>query len=325
MKGGTAVAFIKKLLTVAALAVLFAAMPATAQDMNTCKQCHQDKVDGMARTLHGKSGLSGSPAATQGCQSCHGDASAHVKASGGTKVGLVRFSDKTASADTKSEKCLTCHGANRQFAYWESGKHKVQDVTCADCHNIHGTYKGAKINSILTTSIVPNQSETCFTCHKTIRSDANKPSHHPIVEGKIKCSDCHNPHGAPGKGMIKTDSVNQLCTTCHAEKRGPFIWEHPPVEENCLTCHFPHGSNTTKLLVEKMPHLCADCHEGTRHPTTLYGAGGAITPNSSAAATTAANAGRANNTRMFARSCMNCHNEIHGSNGQAYQGRRFFR
>jgi len=31
------------------------------------------------------------------------------------------------------------------------------------------------------------------------------------------------------------------------------------------------------------------------------------------------------NTRFIARSCMNCHNEIHGSNSPAKQGRRLIR
>ena len=39
------------------------------------------------------------------------------------------------------------------------------------------------------------QAEICFTCHKEQRSQINRPSRHPVVrEGKVICSDCHNPH-----------------------------------------------------------------------------------------------------------------------------------
>ena len=98
-----------------------------------------------------------------------------------------------------------------------------------------------------------------------------KPSHHPILEGKVKCSDCHNPHGALTPAMVKHESVNQQCFSCHADKRGPYMFGHPPVEENCLTCHTPHGSSHNKLLNEKVPNLCQDCHVQGRHPTAYYG------------------------------------------------------
>ena len=70
--------------------------------------------------------------------------------------------------------------------------------------------------------------------------------------------------------MIKADWVNELCLQCHTEKRGPFLWEHAPVRENCLNCHNPHGSNHDKLLVAKQPYLCQRCHMNTRHPGTFY-------------------------------------------------------
>lgn len=127
----------------------------------------------------------------------------------------------------------------------------------------------------------------------------------------MRCSDCHNPHGALSPGMVKNESVNQLCTSCHADKRGPFMWEHPPVEENCMSCHNSHGSSHTKLLNEKVPQLCQDCHDWSQHPGTAYqgslGFGGTA------------------NTRFVARSCVNCHQEIHGSNAGSSRGKRFIR
>jgi DmsE family decaheme c-type cytochrome len=148
---------------------------------------------------------------------------------------------------------------------------------------------------------VAKQPEACFTCHTDIRYQANKQSHHPIIEGKVKCSDCHNPHGSTTHGMLKADSVNLLCYKCHADKRGPYLWEHPPVEENCLACHDSHGTKASKLLKEKLPNLCQDCHDAQRHPGTPYDARTTFL-------------GNAKSNKMYGRSCLNCHGVIHGSN-----------
>ena len=117
----------------------------------------------------------------------------------------------------------------------------------------------------------------------------------------MSCRDCHNPHGSPTEGMITAASVNEQCYECHAEKRGPFLWEHPPVRENCLNCHSPHGSNHLKLQRTSVPFICQQCHANTRHPGSLYDA------------TTLADGGRASN-REFNRACLDCHASIHGSN-----------
>jgi DmsE family decaheme c-type cytochrome len=142
-----------------------------------------------------------------------------------------------------------------------------------------------------------------------------RPSHHPIVEGKVKCTSCHNPHGALSPAMVNAESIKELCTTCHADKRGPFMFEHPPVEESCLNCHNPHGSRSVKLLNEKVPNLCQDCHDASSHPGTMYDADNNFKPPASGSP----------NSRFIARSCLNCHNEIHGSNSPAGRGRRFVR
>ncbi len=134
-----------------------------------------------------------------------------------------------------------------------------------------------------------------------MRAETWKASHHPIREGKIGCADCHNPHGSSQEGMLRAATVNEQCYQCHAEKRGPFLWEHPPVRENCLNCHTPHGSNHLKLQRTSVPFICQQCHANTRHPGTMYDgsflAGGA----------------RASN-REFNRACLDCHAAIHGSN-----------
>ena len=177
--------------------------------------------------------------------------------------------EKNVPAAQKDAVCQTCHAGNRHLVFWESGKHAKYEVSCVSCHNLHGK-PGTVAVAPFTTSFRPNEADLCGTCHQQVRSATLKPSHHPIIENKIKCSDCHNPHGALTPVMLKAETVNQQCYSCHADKRGPYLFAHPVVEANCLTCHNPHGSVYARLLNEKVPNLCQDCHDspGTRARST---------------------------------------------------------
>ena len=110
--------------------------------------------------------------------------------------------------------------------------------------------------------------------------------------------------------------MNETCYTCHAEKRGPFLWEHAPVVDNCTNCHTPHGSANASLLKARAPWLCQECHTGDHGAQVNSGAnlasGGVTTVNGAQQA--AAAAPRA---QLAARACLNCHVLIHGSNHPA--------
>jgi len=128
----------------------------------------------------------------------------------------------------------------------------------------------------------------------------------------VTCSDCHNPMGGPGDTKdLKEFTVNETCYNCHADKRGPMLWEHQPVRDNCLNCHNPHGSNQPRLMLEQMNFLCASCHSavsnnsggafGGAHSIPM-GPGGSVFFNSALA---------------NQRTCVNCHSQVHGSNSPA--------
>ena len=312
---------------IASALFLFAAFSSAAAPAppgpEVCKGCHEPYFDSLAGTIHGNKAHPRSPAAGTGCASCHGDGTKHVEAGGGRGVGgIINPGSKTLPAEEKDKVCLACHSSSRHLAFWDSGKHRKNDVSCSNCHNTHGgkdsllRIANPQIAPLVTTAKVPQQ-EVCFGCHRDIRALVMRPSHHPIVEGKVKCTSCHNPHGALSPAMVNAESIKELCTTCHADKRGPFMFEHAPVEESCLNCHNSHGSRSVKLLNEKVPNLCQDCHDAAQHPGTMYDA------DNNFRAATGATSGP--NTRFLARSCMNCHNEIHGSNSPAGRARRFVR
>ena len=283
--------------------------PAPAANTPICANCHEDKHTSIAATHHGaKNDAQGNM-----CQACHGDATEHLKDPAKKPAKLA----KDVPPAEKSAVCLTCHAGNRQLAFWEAGKHSKNDVSCTNCHNIHGQTQPLHVAPYTTTSRVI-EVDTCGNCHRQVRNATLKPSHHPIIEGKVKCSDCHNPHGALTPVMLKHETVNQQCYSCHADKRGPFVFSHQPVDENCLSCHTPHGSAHDKLLNEKAPNLCQDCHVTGRHPTNFYGSGQAWNLPSGAA-------NASPNTRFIARGCLNCHNSIHGSNAPTNRGQALIR
>jgi DmsE family decaheme c-type cytochrome len=261
----------------------------------TCKGCHEGYYNAFMKSVHGKRAVPGSPINREGCESCHGPGAQHVEKGGGRGVAIFAFGKKV-DAKAKSSNCLRCHEDSKKVAFWDMSKHKSMQLSCDNCHSVHsGREKNLKVRD----------PELCFSCHTDIKVKMNKQSHHPIKERKISCQDCHNPHGSFGPKMVKADSNNELCYKCHAEKRGPFMWEHPPVEENCLNCHTPHGSNHLKLMNQKVPLICQSCHDASRHPGTIYTRFQTFQ-------------GGAPSNRMYARACLNCHSNIHGSVGPAF-------
>jgi DmsE family decaheme c-type cytochrome len=168
-------------------------------------------------------------------------------------------------------------------------------MNCNSCHSTHH----AKAESMLRTSVL----ELCFSCHKDIQKALHQRSTHLFRTeqqvAKLDCTSCHDAHGGQGRKMLVASSTNQVCYTCHAEKRGPFLWEHPPVREDCFTCHVPHGSNQLSLLRTRSHMLCQQCHMNMlwRHQTV---AGFDIF--------------------TFNRGCVNCHSQVHGSNHPSGKG-----
>lgn len=279
------------LLAAAAVFVCLAApRPALADEPSgmvgtqTCGTCHEDQVKAFAATPHAQSAL--------GCEGCHGPGQAHVDG-GGDKTKIRNF--KTLTPSESSAVCLTCHNKGMQ-SQWIGSTHDSRKLACVTCHDPHP--KGAVPKALLRKP----EFDLCTSCHLQRKAQLFRSGHMPMREGKMNCTSCHNPHGSTGPAMLLQNSVNENCYSCHAEKRGPFLWEHAPVRENCLTCHDPHGSIQDNLLRMRPPILCQQCHTDTRHPSQIH------TPADRFA---------------FNHGCVNCHAMIHGSNSPS--GQRFER
>lgn len=265
-------------------------------EAKTCIECHEAQTTVLGRTRHGTLDKS--------CLSCHSDGAAeHVEAEKKrNEPGPIKsFANMKAADVTKT--CLECHEKGKQ-ANRTGGKHDRRGVSCVSCHSVHS------FQSTAAQLKFERDVETCNTCHPAIRAKLQRSSHHPVREGKISCTSCHNPHDGTNPKMVNAAWVNEKCYECHTEKRGPFLWEHAPVRENCMLCHDPHGSNHDKLLASKLPYLCQRCHLNTRHPGTLYDARNAA-------------AGVSPSNRAVEHACKNCHQNVHGSNAPSgpYLGR----
>jgi len=254
-----------------------------------CQTCHAPLIAEFQKTLMGKIGTT--QKGKFECENCHGPGSAHVKAGGGRGVGgILSFgSDDPRPVEERNGICLACHQKGERN-YWAGSVHEERGIACTNCHTV---MKNVSRKQNLKTEV---EAETCFQCHQLKRAQMQYSSHMPIREGKLTCSNCHNPHGSITDKLIRQASVNENCYQCHAEKRGPMLWEHSPVRENCLNCHQPHGSNYEYLLKVARPRLCNECHSTVHSPT----AGGGL--------------GLPNTPYVLGRACGNCHSNIHGSN-----------
>lgn len=253
---------------------------------DTCATCHDEVAKRFASNphtklaeMHGKTGVT--------CEGCHGPGKAHVDAGGDvTKI----FNPAKATAKEVDARCLSCHQS--QHANFERTAHGENNVSCISCHSVHHS----TVNEKLLTAAQP---KLCYQCHTDAKSQFNMPFHHKVEEGLMKCTDCHDPHGTFNQKNLRASSqMDAVCTKCHAETAGPFVYEHDVVKtEGCTACHSPHGGPNPRLLNRaNVNTICLQCHSPSPNFTTLEPSG------------------PAHNQAMQYQSCTICHTSIHGSN-----------
>ncbi len=277
-----------------------------------CVKCHDSEdLPDMSRSAHAVTTDQRTPT----CITCHGPSPTHVNKPSGVKdrplPDRVFSKNTTLPATDRSGVCLTCHDRDSKRALWAGSQHDSADVACNSCHKVH-----VNQDKVLGKATQP---EVCYACHKEQRTQLARPSHHPIPEGKMSCSDCHNAHGSAGPKLARRDSTNDTCYTCHAEKRGPFVHPHEPVAEDCANCHNPHGSTVQSMLKARPPMLCQQCH--TPHVAGGVGAIGGqpgvfapALPGQNSPQVSANSSGKNVVNIWQGRSCTNCHTQVHGSN-----------
>jgi DmsE family decaheme c-type cytochrome len=262
---------------------------------DTCLRCHGEEVVGIFRTKHAQPNDPRTPFGhgQLQCESCHGPGGAHTKRpkKGEERTPVVQFGEGAVTpVREQNEMCLSCH--NSYVGNWRTSSHDDNEVGCADCHSSHQPRDPVLAKA--------TQAEVCGDCHQIQKANMLQPFAHPLREGQMACTSCHSPHGSLSEASLKRDTVNQACYECHADKRGPFLWEHQPVGEDCTLCHQPHGSAHPAMLTQRAPFLCQQCHGQQGHPSVPGLPSGLPSGAPSAS--------------LLATGCVNCHSQVHGSN-----------
>jgi predicted CXXCH cytochrome family protein len=206
--------------------------------------------------------------------------------------------------------CLDCHAEYvRKFAASPHARIRFQKIAAGDqagCESCHGP--GSKHVESAEHKFILNPGKNpaaCFQCHLEAQAEFNLPQHHPVIEGKMNCVQCHDPHGMdimrPAGGLAMA-RLNQSCAQCHREQTRPMVFEHEAMREGCTTCHNPHGSTNRKMLTQADANLCLRCHAQNQ---TFFAGTGTIA------------IGAVDHTTFLNRAtcwAAGCHTAVHGSN-----------
>lgn len=264
---------------------------AEQSDLPACSDCHSDQAKAFAANVHAGGQVKKGEVPSALCTTCHGDGTAHIEAGG--DVEQIYTPRGVAGAN---KTCLTCHDISTDRISRTAGMHANSGtVNCLTCHSIHSSEPRASH------LLAKKQLTLCDSCHMTqVASFRNKPYAHRLGRGGMECSSCHEPHGRPGAESLRMTAAGELpCLSCHADKRGPFVFQHGALAVgDCLTCHEQHGSSNPKRLKRAtVVQLCSECHSPISG-TTL----GSQPPSFH------------NLTSPRYQNCTTCHVAIHGSN-----------
>lgn len=241
---------------------------------SACAKCHRRLSTSMEGSAHGTS-----------CEGCHGPGSAHVA---NYKTGIIR-TFRTEPAAERSNTCLVCHNRLHGDQNFRRSEHQRRDVACDQCHSagrspeFHSMRRAREFFQKTEASI-------CLNCHADQRASFALPFRHPVEDGFMGCSSCHEPHGAYTARQMRTNHTDSVCGKCHQNVQGPFVFEHPSGRAaGCESCHTPHGSTNPRMLLRpQVQFLCLECHANTPPSHNL--------------------------TNTQYQNCTVCHNRIHGSN-----------
>lgn len=265
---------------------------------DTCAGCHDEIHTSFRKNAHiiletnKRRGWAG-----KACESCHGPGSVHSETAAAEDI----LSPKNMTPAAIDQMCLSCHkNQQTQVGRIQSG-HARNSVACTSCHNVHKTGEEASARRFRTAAGV---NQNCRQCHMDVWASFQKPHRHPLPEGAMSCTGCHNPHASfLNRNMRLASGQQPGCFQCHSNKRGPFVFEHAPVRnEPCTICHEPHGSANPRMMIRhEVANLCLECHSNIQSPPRATTAGGV------AIAT--------HDLRLPRwRNCTACHQKVHGSN-----------
>ncbi|MCP4199275.1 MAG: hypothetical protein GY762_19185 [Proteobacteria bacterium] len=235
-------------------------------DGSSCAACHKDRVDGYNRTAHKEMEI--------GCESCHGPAAGHLAIKDEDEEQYHQNKRATMDVSLESGVCGQCHD---KYGEWEKTRHsdgmsygyyeiaRPLLVDCTRCHYAR-TFKR-------TVELARETGKPFHDVRYKIRAGGIGPlmpdfSKVPNKdETGISCTACHSPHDMiQGKSHgIRTDSVAELCQTCHHEK-----WQNTIMEGNAGKIGNGFEYPNEKYAFDN-PHntesKCNKCHLGNQTET----------------------------------------------------------
>ena len=236
-----------------------------------------------------------------------------VLSSCSTLPGAMTMAPEIPGATFVGDKvCAECHtNITRRFPSSPHARIRLESdqrlgqTGCESCHgagSLHAAGGGGRGKFIVNPGKDPT---ACFSCHRDVQAQFQLPQHHPLLEGKMNCAQCHDPHGSdvfkPAGGLAMA-RLSESCAQCHREQTRPFVFDHPAMREGCTTCHEPHGSINEKMLIQRDLNLCLRCHAQVQGPSVARGQ------------IFIGNIDHTSYIRMGACWSSGCHAAVHGSN-----------
>ncbi len=246
-------------------------------DQHDCFDCHLKIRDFHEASIHRR---------VMDCESCHGPGGEHAEDPPGAIIGPAAL--RNLSPQGRSEMCLRCHRNNA--AAWPATAHARAGLACFTCHSDAVHFKQPE--AVRPPREFPSSTPFCEQCHAAAVAELNQPYHHPVREGEISCTSCHDIHGEFERATATWDYG--VCARCHPRQTHEKVFRHPALDEGCGVCHAPHGSSIPSLLTRTANSLCLQCHFQPGFPN-IAGVDHAV-------------------FLARAANCWDCHVDVHGSN-----------
>lgn len=256
-----------------------------AVSSDVCLDCHEDAPRALMGTPH-------DPFVVEGiaCANCHAGPATAMHVDDPDAYKPIVPAD--LPADSMNAVCTACHADPHALNLYERDPHGEAHLSCSACHQIHN-------NNEQLTLLKGPENTVCLDCHASVRSSFALPTHHPVMDGRVACRDCHIEIAQSPKQWA-AGGPGETCVKCHGRMQGPFPYEHEPAvnyavtDGGCMNCHNPHGSAFPMLLRQsyESPHfsLCSQCHSVPKHLNNMQ-----------------------HGTQWAGVPCNDCHVDIHGS------------
>lgn len=230
---------------------------------DTCEACHEDTYKAFFQTNPHRLVQTDKKYnhVSDACEACHGPGSKHAESM--NAADIIQPAKLKPSATDRI--CLSCHLNQPTNVGRINNSHAKNQVSCVSCHSVH---KNGGLGIVARKPVEINA--LCASCHGDIWASFAKPYRHRLPEGAMSCADCHNPHGSAVPQNMRLVQANEPgCFKCHGNLRGPFVFEHAPVQlQQCSACHEPHGSANPRMLTRpKVMFVCLECHANLPGPT----------------------------------------------------------